>query len=1356
MIYTFSPKQLQTIIILFYFLFKSSNNQCLTHSFPGLLYPKALLLNNTFQLVITSKGIFSFYPNLSGISSSYNFTTEEMPDTYVYNMDGTVNQNEISQFSDEENGKKYVVCLVKYYLYLLDEKGNILFNQKLTDIKTEYTLSLVACKYSYNIYFFVIACNIGDNFNNPPSQNYISLFYYKIKTDTNIFELELEEKKLHHPFLPDLQPYSIKTNALSCQMMNSPNYGKVLTCFQKIGIKDEFEGWEDEKMPMGRRFEFNPPETIAYIAFNFALDDDLEFLYKSNVLEEEYNQNTNFFKSAVNNDRTKAIICYLESYNNIRCIYYDINKNKLDFTELDIDKCNNNYFGFNIYYFKIPNEYIFSCIDNDNKNLYFTRINENFEIIDSNKYLNKYSFINCSSLDFFTIIYISTYNVYSVIINSECSNQKNIRIFMLSNDTCIFPTDENKDDEDSNIITTIPLETKIHLETTIPLEITTLPKEMVISTNPEIVETAFPYIESTFIETCEDNRKIFSKGNCICDTKKEYYYFNLNSNSKTLKDKCYKINELPKNVYYEPITKSYELCYKTCATCNQGGSSIENNCLTCIVDYIFEPEKNSSNCVEECEYFYFYDSLNQYTCSEDEQCPDGASLIIRDKNKCISKCPLDGTNKYQYNGECLTICPSDTNANENFICQISNTSSCTSSEFKLNLEETVSQENVKLVAKNYAYEFYYTVNHIAKFMGSDFTMALYKNSSCIDELKLNITKIEYDSCIQQLKIDNNIDEDKELIVAVIDVMKGNNPITSFGFFNPDTGEKLDASKSCSDKSVKMYEDILTLLNDPLAIELLEQQKINIFDLNDGFYKDICFHFNSPNGKDATLQDRMKSFYPNLTLCNPGCKNKGINITTLRAECECTFQDLLSKNIFENDLFGDNVFIKESIQEIADMINNLNLEILACYKDIFDFKYFKKNKGGFIVILLFILHTICIIVYSAKSKNTMIRFIYSILEKYIFYIKKKKKNKKNDNSKQQILHSPTKKEIKKKKNKEIKNNKNKNDSNKKNKKNFKNDKKEENNKKKEKNKRKINFKQINIINFNFKNSKKKKLNDKDKEQSTSLSQRIGKLFKFNLKNKNIITNRPKKNNTKFNYLLIKNDIDIKKYLEQSPEYMEYDDVIEEDKRTFCQYICEKIKYNQLIINTFIINENIKPKSIKIAVFIVIIDIYFLTNGLFYSDSYISEIFNSNKKETFFSFIPRAIDRFIYTTIIVNVIEYIIKFFFVEEIKIKKILIKNEKHLVNLKYEISKIIKTIIKYIKALIIINYIIIIFSWYYLSCFNNIYPNINNEWILSSIFIIVVMQILYFISTIFEASLRFLSIKFESEKLFKLSLLLY
>ena len=187
---------------------------------------------------------------------------------------------------------------------------------------------------------------------------------------------------------------------------------------------------------------------------------------------------------------------------------------------------------------------------------------------------------------------------------------------------------------------------------------------------------------------------------------------------------------------------------------------------------------------------------NQYSCTEDDQCPEDASLLVRDINKCTNKCTNE--NKYQYNGECLSSCPEGTTLNSNSICQISNTAVCSIGEYQLNLNENIAQENVQLASKNYANEFHYTENHISIYKNSNFTMALYKNSSCIDELKLNITKIEYDSCIQKLKIDNNIDENKELIIAVIDILNDNNPITSFGFFDPDTGEKLNATKSCSD------------------------------------------------------------------------------------------------------------------------------------------------------------------------------------------------------------------------------------------------------------------------------------------------------------------------------------------------------------------------------------------------------------------------------------------------------------------------------------------------------------------------------------------------------------------------------
>ena len=143
-------------------------------------------------------------------------------------------------------------------------------------------------------------------------------------------------------------------------------------------------------------------------------------------------------------------------------------------------------------------------------------------------------------------------------------------------------------------------------------------------------------------------------------------------------------------------------------------------------------------------------------------------FLLRNINKCTNNCSNE--NKYQYNGECISSCPEGTPLKSNSICQITNTAICSICEYKLNLNETKAQENVQLKSKNYAKEFYYTENHISTYKSSNFTMDLYKNSSSIDELKLNITKIEYDSCIQQLKIDNNIDENNDLIIAVVDII----------------------------------------------------------------------------------------------------------------------------------------------------------------------------------------------------------------------------------------------------------------------------------------------------------------------------------------------------------------------------------------------------------------------------------------------------------------------------------------------------------------------------------------------------------------------------------------------------------
>ena len=82
------------------------------------------------------------------------------------------------------------------------------------------------------------------------------------------------------------------------------------------------------------------------------------------------------------------------------------------------------------------------------------------------------------------------------------------------------------------------------------------------------------------------------------------------------------MEDLPKNIFFNENSQSYEFCYKSCGTCNKGGNLSENNCLTCTLDYIKEKkDEEASNCVEKCNYLYYYNSFNQYICTEDEQCP---------------------------------------------------------------------------------------------------------------------------------------------------------------------------------------------------------------------------------------------------------------------------------------------------------------------------------------------------------------------------------------------------------------------------------------------------------------------------------------------------------------------------------------------------------------------------------------------------------------------------------------------------------------------------------------------------------------------------------------------------------------
>ena len=227
-----------------------------------------------------------------------------------------------------------------------------------------------------------------------------------------------------------------------------------------------------------------------------------------------------------------------------------------------------------------------------------------------------------------------------------------------------------------------------------------------------------------------------------------------------------------------------------------------------------------------------------------------------------------------------------------------------------------------------------------------------------------------------------------------------------------------------------------------------------------------------------------------------------------------------------------------------------------------------------------------------------------------------------------------------------------------------------------------------------------------------------------------------------------------YLNTSIEQLDFEDIIQKDKRSFFDYLCDSIIDRQIIVNTFYAREPLRPLTIKIILLDINLILYFVINGLFYSEDYISKIYH-NEDEKFLSFIPRSINRFVYTTIVSIFINFLIEFFFIEEKKIKGIFHREKENIFKLKFEISCLTKKIRNRFFSFIITIFVLSLFFWYYFLCFNYVYPYTQYDWIKSSITIILFMQILSALTSLLETILRYLSFFFKSERIFKVSKLL-
>ena len=130
-------------------------------------------------------------------------------------------------------------------------------------------------------------------------------------------------------------------------------------------------------------------------------------------------------------------------------------------------------------------------------------------------------------------------------------------------------------------------------------------------------------------------------------------------------------------------------------------------------------------------------------------------------------------------------------------------------------------------------------------------------------------------------------------------------------------------------------------------------KIELYNLNNPFFNDICFKFSSEINTDMTLNDRRKEYYVNKSLCEDNCylEKLIINNDYVKSLCSCQIKNQFS--------FNENVGVKDDIPLISVKM----VKSILCYENAFNAKNIAKNPIFWVflvfIIFLFLMFFVCI-------------------------------------------------------------------------------------------------------------------------------------------------------------------------------------------------------------------------------------------------------------------------------------------------------------------------------------------------------------------------------------------------------------
>lgn len=205
----------------------------------------------------------------------------------------------------------------------------------------------------------------------------------------------------------------------------------------------------------------------------------------------------------------------------------------------------------------------------------------------------------------------------------------------------------------------------------------------------------------------------------------------------------------------------------------------------------------------------------------------------------------------------------------------------------------------------------------------------------------------------------------------------------------------------------------------------------------------------------------------------------------------------------------------------------------------------------------------------------------------------------------------------------------------------------------------------------------------------------------------------------------------------------------------------LKNQQILLNTFIEESFLELKIIKIFSLILAMALEFSLNALFYTDSYISDMYYNNGVLDFFSSLPKSL----YSSALGFGISFLLSYLSNSKDKLLQIIKrenqdkkgvdpeKKEKHKKKYTEVLDKVVTILKVKLTFFFIFDFILMIFFLYYCATFCAVYKNSQVSWVIGSLTSLGISLLVPFFFCFIVSTMRYFSLKLKSKCLFYSSL---